>query len=180
MKHKYYFILLIILVSGSVHSDLGQIEKEIHSASRNLDVSVNYKSVTESLYEQIRPRVHITKPELTPKEIDSIVRDYVSKKYTPALIHTYKVVYAEFMENHDKFDNCDSLGESTNKEVVLKSLCLVINKSIVEVRYFTNGYAMGWKLTAVFKFRKAQGKYEMFSIDIPKDGTNQEAYVEGV
>ena len=174
----FLILILLICVSCETQSSDKVIEK-IHEASRSIKASANYNAITESLFKQIRPRADIKNKDLTSEEVDKRVRKYISEKYTPVLIKNYEQIYSTLQEEKKDFSDCKAPAPIKPNEDILTSLCINVDTSFVEIKYLTNPYSQGWKPTSIFKFVKANGEYELSSIDIQLSG-DQKAYVKGI
>jgi len=109
----------------------------LHEASKNIDKHSNYEKITESLYSQIRPRANITNKQLSEKQIDERVRKYIAKKYAPALVGNYSVIYSELQKRNKSFSSCDNIAPIEEKEKnILKALCLRKTQSVLKYTPF--------------------------------------------
>lgn len=174
-------ITLAVCTTSSLASD-SQLEEKaaLHKVSKNIEQYSNHELISNSLYEQIRPRANITNKELSPDQIDKRVRKYVSEKYAPALINNYSKIYSEMRKANKDFTSCEKLVPIKPDEDVLKSLCLKEQNNILKVQYMTNGYSQGWSKSAVFVFRYVKGTAKLVSIELQPVDEGVKAYVEGI
>jgi len=156
-----------------------KINSLLHKASNNFGKSVDFGSVVNSLYEQIRPRAKITKENLSSNEIDTKVKKYVKEKYAPALIGNYSQLYSKLKSAKKDFSSCKTLEPIEPGKDVLASLCTKkIDKSI-HVLYMTNGFGQGWSKSVEFIFRKSNKDLLLSAIELQlKEGVK--AHVDGI
>jgi hypothetical protein len=173
------FTLSLSFISAYASEGQSELINELHKASESINQHVNSEAIVESLYKQIRPRVNITKTKPSEKEIDDIVRGYIAKKYAPALINNYSLIYSKQKESKKDFSKCDRLNGFSMSENVLMALCIKRQSDSLQVNYMTNGYGNGWATSLIFVFAIKENLLTLNSIDLQmKEG--QKAYVEGL
>jgi hypothetical protein len=179
MFSRYLVAIALLTYSCvSLALDADSIGK-LYSVSDNIEKATNYKSVVESLYQQIRPRANITNKSLSQKQVDIKVRQYITDKYAPALVMNYQHIYSQLRGNGGEFSDCGNVTPIKSGEDVLKALCLSGNNGHIKVSYMTNGYSQGWKTSAIFVFNAVNNAFQLSAIELQlKDGVK--AYVEGI
>jgi hypothetical protein len=160
-------------------NEKAEVIAQLHEASQSIDEHSNRERITESLYNQIRPRANVTNKQLSEKQVDEKVREYVAEKYAPALVGNYSTIYGELQSQKKSFSSCEDIAPIKEKEDILKALCLRELEGSIKVQYMTNGYGKGWSETAGFVFTSIAGKLQLVAIELYlKEGAT--AYVEGI
>lgn len=174
-----FFTLSLFLTSALASGTQSELVRTLHKTSESINQYVNNESIVESLYKQLRSRANITNTKLSEKQIDDIVRGYVSKKYAPALINNYSYLYSKLRDLKKDFSNCDNLDQFSMNENVLMALCIKQQSDSVQVYYMTNGHGKGWAISSIFIFAIKENLPILSSIELQiKDG--QKIYVEGL
>lgn len=148
-------------------------------ASDSLESHVDHESVTQSLYEQLRPRAKVTRKDLTKRQIDQRVREYVARKYVPALVGNYAHLYAQMRNAGHSFSDCARPRPIDVGDEILKCLCVRGNPQAVQVKYMTRGHSKAWEDVVIFEFSKVTTEYHLTGIDLGMS-KGQQAYVDGI
>ena len=179
IKYVIFLIPIFAVFSVSAVEINSNINGLLHKASSNFDQSVDFDSVVNSLYAQIRTRAKITNKNLSSNDIDTRVKDYVKEKYAPALIGNYSQLYSKLISARKDFSNCDNLEPIEPGKDVLASLCVKQKDDSIHVLYMTNGFDQGWSKSVGFIFRKSSKGLLLSAIELQlKEGV--EAHVDGI
>lgn len=176
-RSPVFALIFFIFFSCSQDKPISLKEK-LHESSSLIEVYANYSSITEALFSQLRSKAVISQPDLSDAEIDQKVRDYISQKYTPALIKNYKLIYSAMITMKKDFADCDQPEPIKLNEEIHSSLCLELRDGEAHVHYMTNPYSKGWETASVFIFILEESKYKLSAIDLNLS-SSQRAVIQG-
>ncbi|GEM_PF-5380625 len=162
MKTLLIMLSLSILQSSlATETDHIKSLKEISTnmiKSQGTDFSaVDREKVINSLYEQIRPNIKITKKNIPKDEIEKKTKEFITMAYYPALVQSYIRVYEKMTKAKASIQDCKKASYFKFSEDIKATLCLKrFNTQEIEVYYLTSFNKSSPKLNASFTFNKKE------------------------
>ncbi len=71
---------------------------DLHIASKNLENYTDYETLVEQHFEQFKDRVFVTNQEISEKERNQKIREYLKGQYFPRLVFNYSVIYQKLIK----------------------------------------------------------------------------------
>jgi DNA-binding protein Fis len=120
---------------------------------------IDIESITDSIYDQLRPKVKITRLELSKSEIDNKTRAYIQSTYVPALVKNYIQLYESIKASGNTITTCNDklfspMSKGSNLHISLCVSKIELNKSYV--KYFSKLTNQPEKETVEFVFKNTR------------------------
>ena len=132
MRNLLVFLSVLIfqLAFGSSSNQfifLKKVSDMIIKSSQGNFQAVNQEAVIESLYRQIRPKVKISKINLSEQEVDKIVIKYIESTYYPVLVQNYIMIYRSMKKSKADILKCEKASYFESSQNILATLCVEEN-----------------------------------------------------
>jgi len=159
---SFTFVILLIISFISYSKEIA-FNNLLHSSDKITTADdlfsskyIDIESITDSIYEQFRHKVKITRLELSKSEIDNKTRAYIQSTYVPALVKNYIQLYENIKASGNTITTCnDKLFSPMSEGATLQiSLCVFETKlNKLHVEYFSKLTNKPEKTTVEFVFK---------------------------